>query len=380
MSRILWIAVDGWHFRNHQLPLARRVVAAGHQVEVAAGPGLRSAGEPAGGLPFHALPLRKTLRPDHAWRAVRAIARLARELRPNLVQLHSVRAVVLGGLALRSAGIPVLKLVSGRGYAFTGAPAPLRAAVAGLWRHGPRGAGTWTAFQNQEDLEACVGAGLAERGRASLVAGSGVDLEVLRPRPEAPGPPIVLFASRMLRSKGVGELIEASAALRRQGVVHRLLLAGAPDPGNPASLRASQLRAWHAGGAAEWLGEREDIPELLARCAVVALPTRYGEGLPRILLEAAAVGRPAVATRAPGCIDAIEDGVTGLLVPPGDAPALARALAELLQDPERRAAMGRRARIRAEERFGLERVAASYLDLYRRLLAEHEADARTVSA
>jgi glycosyltransferase involved in cell wall biosynthesis len=145
-------------------------------------------------------------------------------------------------------------------------------------------------------------------------------------------------------------------------------LAGAPDVENRASVSQEELRNWQASGGVEFLGHRADMAEVLAAAHVVVLPS-YREGLPKVLVEAAACGRPSVTTDVPGCRDAIVPGVTGLLVPPRDAAALADAIGQLVGDAQMRARMGRAARELAEREFGIERIVEQHLSLYRQLLA-----------
>jgi glycosyltransferase involved in cell wall biosynthesis len=166
----------------------------------------------------------------------------------------------------------------------------------------------------------------------------------------------------------VGDFVDAAGALRNRGVAARFALVGEPDRGNPGSVPLEQLRAWHNRGLVEWWGQRDDMPAVYAACAVFCLPTRYGEGLPTVLLEAAACGRPLVATDAPGCREAVRHGDNGLLVPVGDTPALVEALARLLADPQLRRAMGRRGRERVEAEFSRARVERETVDLYRELV------------
>jgi glycosyltransferase involved in cell wall biosynthesis len=370
VARLLFTTVDGWHFWNHQMPLAEAALDAGHEVVVAAGADEHLPRIAAAGVEVRPLDLRRTRRPLDARRALRELESLLRAERPDLAQFSSVRAATLGGLAARRAGVRrVVRVVTGRGYVFQGAPAPLRWAVEALWRRG-RSSGERCVFHNAADRELFVRRGLADPARSLVVPGSGVRIDATPPPPEPEGVPVVLYLGRMLAPKGLPELVRASLALRADGVEHRLVLAGRPDPGSPQSLDAATLERWQREGAAEWLGHRADVAPLLASCALLALPTRYGEGLPRVLLEAAAAGRPVVASDAPGCRDAVLPGETGLLHPPGDEATLAAALRELLLDREARVRMGAAARGRAEREFDAARVAARFAALYEELLAE----------
>jgi len=151
-------------------------------------------------------------------------------------------------------------------------------------------------------------------------------------------------------------------------VAARFQLVGDADPDNAASVTAAEIEDWRRGGLVEVLGHRQDVAQVLGESNLVVLPSYYGEGLPKVLVEAAACGRAVVTTDMPGCRDAVEPGTTALLVPPRDAPALAEAVRTLLEDPARRRAMGVAARALAEREFAIEHIVAQHLQLYRSLL------------
>jgi glycosyltransferase involved in cell wall biosynthesis len=175
------------------------------------------------------------------------------------------------------------------------------------------------------------------------------------------------MASRLLRDKGVMEFVEAARLLRQRGLNARFWLIGAPDPANPATVSDLQVSAWRKEGLIECLGQRDDVPELYARSHVVTLPS-YREGLPKALVEAAACGRAVVTTDVPGCRDAIRAGVTGLLVPPREAVALADALQALLEDNDMRRHMGSAGRQLAEQEFCIRKIISAHLVAYEALM------------
>jgi glycosyltransferase involved in cell wall biosynthesis len=200
-----------------------------------------------------------------------------------------------------------------------------------------------------------------------MIRGSGVDLiqyiHTLLPL----GVPVVLLAARLLADKGVREFVHAARLLKQRGVSGRFCLAGSVDPANPASLADSELRQWANEGVVELWGQRSDMPRVLGSAHLVVLPS-YREGLPKVLLEAAACGRAVVTTDAPGCRDAIEPGVTGVLVPVRNAEALAEALNVLINDPARCQAMGNAGRALAERAFDVRQVVAVHLRIYQELI------------
>lgn len=177
---------------------------------------------------------------------------------------------------------------------------------------------------------------------------------------------MIMLASRLLWDKGVGEFVEAARMLACRA---RFVLVGAPDPHNPASVTEDDLRVWREEGAIEWWGPQENMPAALAQAHIVCLPSSYGEGMPKVLLEAMACGRAVITTDAPGCRDCVRDGDNGLLVPVRDAQALASAIERLLGDEVLRRRLGERGRERAVTEFAQERVIAATLGVYREALA-----------
>jgi glycosyltransferase involved in cell wall biosynthesis len=199
-----------------------------------------------------------------------------------------------------------------------------------------------------------------------LIKGSGVDIEhfVQLSEPDD-GTVTVALVSRMLRDKGVLEAADAVRRLRARGLKIELLLAGPTDPDNVNSLTAVELRSLTAEPGVEWLGAVADVRAVWRRAAIAVLPSTYGEGVPKALLEAAACGRPLIVADVPGCREAVRNGETGILVPPHDVEALAEAIAALAADPQRRARMGRAGRGLIERHFTDEIVARETLALYR---------------
>jgi glycosyltransferase involved in cell wall biosynthesis len=224
-------------------------------------------------------------------------------------------------------------------------------------------------FQNPDDRAVFIRKGIVTGEQAAVIKGSGVDLSLYRPSSEPEGLPIVILASRMLWDKGVAQFVEAALILKSVGVQARFALAGEPDPENPATIPHEQLEVWRESGEIEWWGlqEPENMPGVLAKSHIVCLPS-YREGIPRILIEAAASGRPIVTTDAPGCRELVRPGVNGIIVPSRDASSLAGALRFLIENPEARIAMGANNREVAVQEFSQELVIAQFMSVYRDLL------------
>jgi glycosyltransferase involved in cell wall biosynthesis len=364
--RLLYVVNDAGYFASHRLALGLAARAAGWEVHVATAPGPGQDRIRAAGLHAHSVPItRAGVRPDREIAAVIALARLYRQVRPDLVHLVALKAIVLGGLAARLAPVPALVAAfAGFGHVAS-APGWRGLILRGVLRTilplaVPRRARV--IAQNPDDRDKIAGV-LGGRRDIALIRGVGIDLARFRPAPEPAGPVTVVLASRMLKSKGVGEFAAAARQLKAAGSAARFILAGEPDAGNPATLTRAQLAAWADDGAVEWIGFCDDVPALLARSHIVCLPS-YGEGLPLGLLEAAAAGKPIVSTDVSGCREVVRQGDNGILVPARDARALAAALERLIGDATLRARFGERSREIAEQEFDERRAIAATLAIY----------------
>jgi glycosyltransferase involved in cell wall biosynthesis len=220
-------------------------------------------------------------------------------------------------------------------------------------------------FENGDDMREMIAQCAVREADSVLIRGAGVDLTRYRPSVEPEGMPVVLFAARLIWEKGVGLFVEAARLLKARGFAARFVIAGGVDADSSSAVPESQLRAWEAGGIVEWLGPRQDMPEVLASCHVFCLPTWYREGLPKVLLEAMACERAIVTTDAVGCREAVTHMENGLLVPPKDVNALADALQLLLNDSALRRRLAKRGRQRAVNEFGTEMVCEQTLAVFK---------------
>jgi len=381
-QRILYVVNEAHFFLSHREPIARAMRERGFEVHVAAPgdhvwapDGFAVADLEAHGFRFHEIPLnRRGLNPLEDARTFLALCGLYRRLRPALVHHLTIKPVLYGGIAARLTGVPAMvSAITGRGHVFSGRGplvAALRAAALVGYRIATRHRNCRIVVQNPEDAEALVSAGAAPADRMTLIRGAGVAADRFVATPECQdGPPVVVLPARLIWEKGIGELVAAARLLQAECVPARFALIGKTHPSNPRAVPQVLLEQWHAEGLVEWWGRREDMPEVFRQVHVVCLPSTYGEGIPKVLIEAAAAGRPVVTTDIPGCRDIVRDGANGLLVPPGDVPALAAALRRLLTDPDLRRRMGSAGRAVFEADFTEEQVVARTLEIYDALLA-----------
>lgn len=363
--RLVYVVNSPGFFVSHRLALAVAARDAGWDVTVACLPGEGVDAIRAAGLAWVALPLsRRGMNPLAEAGLIGFLVALYRRLRPAVVHHITIKPVLWGTVAARLAGVPrVVNAVSGMGFLFTGGRTRAARVGRALYRACLRHPDMTVIVQNAEDRALFEAERLAPPASLTLIPGSGVDLAAFHPAAVRARPPIVIQVSRMLADKGVREFIAAAAQLRPAHESARFVLVGAPDPGNPSTLTVAELETAALTGAVEWWGERGDIAAILADATIFVLPS-YREGLPKALIEAAAAALPLVSTDTSGCREVVRNGVTGLLVPVADAPSLGAAIATLLADPARAAAMGRAARADAEARFGLDHIIAAQLALY----------------
>ncbi|NHA15449.1 glycosyltransferase family 4 protein [Thioalkalivibrio sp. XN279] len=372
MARILFVVNAPEFFFSHRLPLALAARQAGFDVQVATGPG--EAGEITNlGFAHHKIPLsRSGKNPLAELHSLWALFWLMRRLKPDLVHLVTIKPVLYGGLIARLVRVPaVVAAISGLGWVFVDSGRKVRLvrkAVKALYRLALGHGNIRVIFQNPDDRGVLVELGAVGEQQTVLIRGSGVAMSGYPVYPEPQGTVVVSFAARLLRDKGVLEFVDAARLLIARGLNVRFWLIGAADPGNPSSVTDQDLAGWRDEGMVEVLGHRADIPALFAQSSIVVLPS-YREGLPKVLIEAAACGRPVVTTHAPGCRDAIEPDQTGLLVPVRDPLALANAIQKLIEDPDLRQRMGEAGRALAERAFAIEHVVDAHLAVYRVLLS-----------
>lgn len=371
--KILFFATEDWFFCSHFIDRAVAAQQAGYEVGVitrvrAHGDVIRSAG-------LRLIPLDLSRRGKNLLRELDVIRRLVRIYRtecPDLVHQFALKPILYGTIAARLAGVKtIVNAPVGMGYVFSSRKWKARfirplVILSYRWLMNPPR--SWVVLENPDDERLLIGLWIANARHTRVIRGAGVDLQRFAVGPEPEGGVLVVLAARMLWDKGVGEFVEAAQLLRSAGVSARFVLVGDADTANPAAIPESQLSAWQAEGLVEWWGHRDDMPKVLSQAHIVCLPS-YREGLPKVLIEAAASGRAIVATDVPGCREIVCHGENGLLVPARDARALAEALKQLILDPSLRQRMGKRGREIAEAEFSVERVNNETLALYKAVLA-----------
>lgn len=373
--RLIYIVTEDWYFAGHRLPMAQAAQAAGFDVHVITR--VKAHGDVIERLGFTLHPIvwsRRSTSPLDAVKSVRSLRTLVRTIAPDVVHNVALKPSILGSLACL--GLPVkgvVNSVNGLGSSFLSPTLRGRVLKRVLGTALPmllNRSNVMTIVQNPDD-HAALTALAVRAGHIVLIPGSGVDTTALQPLPEPSAATVrVGFVGRMLEDKGVRPLVEAMRLLRQEGADIELVLAGTPDPENPTSITDKELTQWSSEPGISWIGHCSDIQAFWAQCHIAVLPSRR-EGLPKSLLEAAACGRPMVATDAPGCREVAIEGQTALLVPIDDAAALATAMRTLAPDRALRLRFGAAARQLAERRFSSARIGQQTSELYLTMIREN---------
>jgi glycosyltransferase involved in cell wall biosynthesis len=364
LKKILLVANTGWYLYNFRLPLARFLRSCGVEPVMVSPRDAYVERLQAEGFRWVEITLnRRSRNPARELLVVANLIRVYRAEQPIAVHHFTIKCVLYGTLAAKFTGIrAVVNAVTGLGPVFLGTDwkaRALRPPLKWFYRNVLSARRVRVVFQNPDDLQTFTNMHLVIPDRTILIRGSGVDLQRFAPRPSHPDEaptPIVLFASRLIREKGVLEFVEAARLLKQRKVKAVFQMAGSPDAGNHSSVTAEMLKSWQDEGLVDLLGHIDEVDDLIAHAALVVLPS-YREGTPRILLEAAAMSKAIVATDVPGCREAVVHGENGLLVPVRDARALADAIELLLNDPALRAKMGEDGRQKMVQDFDCDDVA-----------------------
>ena len=367
-KKLLFIINTDWFFLSHRLPIAIEAINQGYEVHIATTITNELDSLKKNGLIVHPINLHRSrtglISVISEFKEILGIIRL---VAPNIVHLVTIKPVLLGGIASRLLNVPsVVYAVSGLGYVFLkkGTMAYImRKLIIYFYQLAFRHKNKCVIFQNDNDQSTLTKLSLLSSNEVELINGSGVDLSVFTQQPFNSGVPIIILAARLLKDKGVEEFVEAAKLVNINNNRARFALVGEPDFHNPASIQRYELDNWESEGIIELWGHREDMEKVISLSTIVVLPS-YREGFPKILIEAAACGRPIVTTDVPGCRDAIDKDITGVIVPVQDYVELAKKISFLLDNPILCRKMGNAGRIRAEEIFDINKVVQKHMKIY----------------
>lgn len=376
MKKILLVANTDWYLYNFRMSLARFLKASGFEVIFVAPSGeyqQKIINEGVGFIPWQ-VKRRSMFILGELIALIRLLLIYYRQ-KPCLVHHFTVKPVLYGSIAARIGGVgAIVNSITGLGYIFLSKDCNLKLLqklLVPVYRFAFHQNRLHLIFENPDDLEMLESKNMIRKSQSSVIQGVGVDERVFSQTPDPNNEvPTIILPARMLYDKGVEDFVNAAKMVRLKRKA-KFILVGDVDPGNPSMIRKETLQRWVTEEAIEWWGFQGDMPNIFQNCNIVTLPS-FGEGLPTVLIEAAACGRPLVATDVPGCRDVVMDGVNGYLVPVNDVDALAAAMIKLIDSPEKRQAMGNESRKLVLEKFTAEMVNQATFTIYKQLIEKSD--------
>ena len=363
--KIIISATTSWNLYNSRLGLVKALVTEGHDVVLLAPRDEYSQTLLDFGYRWENWPLQP--RGLNLFRELRSLFFLIsfyRREQPNIVHHFTPKGVIYGSFAAKLAGINrIYNTITGLGYAFSDASPPLLKQIF-LFLYPVALKNTRTIFQNPENKTYFLQKNITQEKNSTLIRSSGVDVNRFEYRREPDGICTVMLPSRFVVEKGITYFAEAAKILHERKVPIECVLVGRSEQDQPNAISQTQLNEWTKSGLISWWGWKEDMATIYPRAHIVCLPTFYSEGVPKVLIEAAACGRSLIATDVPGCREVVQDGYNGILISPKNTESLADAIEILARDPDLRKKMGKNSRKLAVDIFSAKEIAQAYLDLY----------------
>lgn len=376
-NKLLFFIAEDWAFCSHRLSLAIAAKEAGYDVTVVTrvnNHGSMIVNNGIALVPIKSMS-RSGINPIREISVIIEIWRIYKNLKPDLVHQVGFKPVIYGSLVSRILRINgIVNAVAGLGFVFTSKKILaklLRPLVKMMLLRLLNYKNTSVIVQNNHDLEVLRTEIGLKKCNFYLISGAGVNPSLYNTKISVTNPPLVVLISRMLWDKGIGDFVKAAHIIKNLNVNARFALIGSPDLDNPTSIPEKQLKAWHESGIIEWWGHRSDIPYILKKVSIFCLPTFYGEGMPKVLIEAMASSLPIITTDIPGCRELVAGGKNGLLIAPHDVKSLSASILKLINNPDLCAKMGKSGRLMVEKNLSLEKVIQKTLLVYKKTNNSH---------
>jgi glycosyltransferase involved in cell wall biosynthesis len=368
-TKILYLVSEDQAFCTHRLDLAKAAKKSGYEVVVVTKVTQYEDEIISNGFKLINLNLsRSASRPLRDFFTLLKLIQIYKKEKPDIVHHVTLKVVLLGTIAtLFSGKIVSINAFTGLGFVFSSSQIKakiIRLLIRPVLKALLRRKNAWMIFQNPDDLELFNNLGLIEPDRSVIIRGSGVDINEFEQTPDVNNIPVIMLASRMLWDKGVGEFVDAAKRAHEENLKAKFIIVGDIDKDNPMSISVSTLKKWTDEGYITWDGHSNNMSEKLSSASVVCLPS-YREGLPKVLLEGAAIGRPLIATDVPGCREIIINNVNGILVKLKDVDSLYNAIKVLVLNSEMRFRMGQESRVLIETKLSANIINTQTLDLYK---------------
>ena len=373
-KKILFLVNDLSFFISHRLDIALAAKKKGYEVKIAYGElGRLKKKNSIKGMQCFQVPLKRgSINPFRELWAFLFIIYTFYSIKPDIVHLITIKSYLYGGISARILRVPsVVSSIAGLGSFFH--VKSLKNKIFKFFTYpffyfAFKHPNQFIIVQNSEDKKILVNWGVLNPKKVKLIEGSGVNLKKFYKFKYRGKIPVICFASRLLRDKGVYDFISAAKIIKKRGLLVKFILAGDIDPDNPTSITDKELEDIRYNGNVEVVGYKKDIANLYSKCHIICLPSYFGEGLPKSLIEAAAAGRAIITTNHPGCRDAIIPNKTGLKVPIKNPQKLARAMQKLILNLKLTKNMGLEGRKLAEKKFPIEKVVLLHLEIYKNLI------------
>lgn len=376
MKKLLFVVNVDWFFISHRLPIALEAIKQGYQVHLACTFSDKKVWLENMGVHCHEIKFSRSGSSFYVeLSSLLSIRSLVKRLEPDVVHAVTIKPVIYTGFSSQfiARSPSFVAAISGLGYVFTADTLRAkftRLLVSFMYKFALRSKRKVVIFQNTSDQKILSEIVNLSEDEIDLIKGSGADLSIYKNKDEPKvSTKVISMACRLLKEKGVYQFVDAARIVKNMYPETEFWLIGGVDPENPNSVTQEEVDSWVEEGIIKALGQRDDIPDLFSQSHIVTLPSFYGEGVPKVLIEAAACGRPIVTTDNPGCRDAVIDSKTGLIVPVRDSESLARALSKLLINDSMRTDMGAKAREYAVKEFDVNNVVSKHLEIYETLTA-----------
>ena len=373
--KLMLVLTEDWFFLSHFVERAKAAVMAGFEVVVVSHFNEDTTRPIFEGMTLENWPLKRgSLNPYHQIKCIFALRRAIKRHQPSCIHSVGLLPILLSGLASHMCQTrPQVFAPVGLGYIFTADTLKakiLRPSIALLMKLATAHKQSFTIFENRDDREKWLSMRLAKADKTIVIPGAGVDVDAFAPKENRVPALGFIMVSRLVWEKGVGTCVEAAKLAKAKGKPWAFTLVGASDPHNHGAVPHATLQGWHDEGAINWLGKRRDVPELLNESLAYVLPSAYGEGLPKSILEAMACGLPVITTDTPGCREAITHEENGLLIPAKNPEALFAAMERLAETPDLRQQLGAKARQDAVERFSTLQVNEATVEVWQNSLKQ----------
>ena len=371
-NRLFFIVSEDKSFWSHRLPLALSAIDAGYNVTLVSNfnkleSKIKNRGINVININF----VRSSKHPFTDLKNIFKLILILRKEKPDIIHNVALKTILIASIAgLFSKKMVIINAFTGLGYVFSSDQLHaklIRFFIKPIFKLLFRRSNYWTIFQNPDDMNLFERLGLINLNQSTLIRGSGVETNKFIQSDDLNKIPVVMLASRMLWDKGVGEFVEVAKRAYKNKINAEFMLVGGIDNDNPMSIPLSTLKQWVSNGDVQWEGHSDNMPDMLASASIVCLPS-YREGLPKVLLEAAAIGRPLIASDGPGCREIVRDKYNGLLVKMRDADSLYEAVLMLVNNRKMRETMGRNSRTLVETELSTTIINTQTIELYRRVV------------